>query len=228
MKNTIIYTLLLAFFGTSLLSCHQSNKTMMSEADSLSYVIGLSVGNSLFKMDSTLNIDAVCAAIQDVYNASEKISMEEARDYYLGQKTYFVHEKAEAYQEQFLADLNRKNRDYVRLRNGVTYKIVTLGDQNNQSLVSRDTLSLVMTIYDDAGEVVVPTDTLQTAYRDLLNGLREVIRITGEGGSVDAWIPSSEAYGSEGDAELGIKPNQLLNYKVDIIDINFYNKKKNR
>ena len=70
------------------------------------------------------------------------------------------------------------------------------------------------------------TDTLQTAYRDLLEGLREVVRITGNGGSVDVWVPSSQAYGSEGNAELGIGANQLLNYKVDIVDINYYNKKK--
>ena len=65
-----------------------------------------------------------------------------------------------------------------------------------------------------------------TAYRDLLEGLREVIRITGNGGSADIWIPSKYAYGAEGNEEMGIKPDQLLNYKVDIFDINFYNKKR--
>jgi hypothetical protein len=122
--------------------------------------------------------------------------------------------------------MSKNNRDFVRLRNGVTYKIDKLGDQSVQSLVSRDTLSLAISIYDQAGEVVVERDTMQTAYRDLMDGLREVVRITGNGGSVDVWVPSSQAYGSEGNAELGIKPNQLLNYKVDIVDIKYYNKKK--
>ena len=131
----------------------------------------------------------------------------------------------EKYQEQFLADLRKSNREFVRLRNGVTYKIVKLGDQNNQSLVSRDTLSLALSIYDQSGNVIREQDTLVTAYRDLMEGLREVIRITGKGGNVDIWVPSKYAYGSEGNAEQGIKPNQLLNYKVDIFDINFYNKK---
>lgn len=199
---------------------------MATEADSLSYVIGLSVGQSLIKFDSTLNIDMVCEAIRDVYNSTEKISFEEGRDYYLGQQTYFIHEKAERYQEQFLEDLRKSNRDFVRLRNGVTYKIVKLGDQNNQSLVSRDTISIALSIFDQSGNVIREQDTLVSAYRDLLEGLREVIRITGNGGSADIWIPSKQAYGSEGNEELGIKPNQLLNYKVDIFDINFYNKKR--
>ena len=198
---------------------------MATEADSLSYVIGLSVGTSLIKMDSTLNVDAVCEAIRDVFHNTQKMTLEEGRDYYLGQKTYFIHEKAEAYQEQFLSDLRKKNREYVRLRNGVTYKIVTLGDQSVQSLVSRDTLTLALEIYDQSGTVVVEKDTLRTAYRDVMDGLREVVRITGNGGAVDVWVPSSQAYGSEGNPDLGISPNQLLNYKVDIVDIKFYNKK---
>ena len=225
MKKFILSIFSLALFGTMALSCKQTTQTMATETDSLSYVIGLSVGQSLIKLDSTLNVDMVCEAIRDVYNSTEKISFEEGRDYYLGQQTYFIHEKAEKYQEQFLADLRKSNREFVRLRNGVTYKIVKLGDQNNQSLVSRDTLSLALSIYDQSGNAICEQDTLITAYRDLMEGLREVIRITGKGGSVDIWVPSKYAYGSEGNTEKGIKPNQLLNYKVDIFNINFYNKK---
>ena len=226
MKNIFLPLLTVALFCSTFFSCSQSSNTVATEADSLSYVIGLSVGQSLIKMDSTLNVDALCQGIRDVYNSTQMMTFEEGRDYYLGQQTYFVHEKAEKFQEQFLADLRKSNREFVRLRNGVTYRIVKLGDQSVQSLVSRDTLHLALTIYDQKSNILVQTDTVQTAYRDLLEGLREVIRITGDGGSVDVWVPSSQAYGSEGNAEMGIAPNQLLNYKVDIIDINYYNKKK--
>lgn len=226
MKKIAISLLIISLFTSLTLSCKKSTNTIATEADSISYIIGLSVGNSLMKMDSTLNIDAVCEAIRDTYNSTEKMTLEQGRDYFLAQKTYFVHEKAEKYQEQFLTDLRKANRDFVRLRSGVTYKIDKLGDQSVQTLVSRDTLSLILSIYDQAGAAILERDTVVTAYRDVLEGLREVIRITGNGGSADVWVPSSQAYGSEGNAELGITPNQLLNYKVDIIDINFYNKKK--
>ena len=226
MKNIFLPLLTAALFCSTFFSCSQSSNTVATEADSLSYVIGLSVGQSLIKLDSTINIDALCQGIRDVYNSTQMMTFEEGRDYYLGQQTYFVHEKAEKFQEQFLSDLRKSNREFVRLRNGVTYRIIKLGDQSVQSLVSRDTLHLALTIYDQKSNILVQTDTVQTAYRDLLEGLREVIRITGDGGSVDVWVPSSQAYGSEGNAEMGIAPNQLLNYKVDIIDINYYNKKK--
>ena len=226
MKKIAISLLIISLFTSLTLSCKKSTNTIATEADSISYIIGLSVGNSLMKMDSTLNIDAVCEAIRDIYNSTEKMTLEQGRDYFLAQKTYFVHEKAEKYQEQFLTDLRKANRDFVRLRSGVTYKIDKLGDQSVQTLVSRDTLSLILSIYDQAGAAISEKDTVVIAYRDVLEGLREVIRITGNGGSADVWVPSSQAYGSEGNEELGITPNQLLNYKVDIIDINFYNKKK--
>ena len=226
MKKIFTTLAVLAILLPMAFSCKKSTNTIATANDSLSYVIGLSVGTSLIKFDSTLNVDAVCQAIRDIYNASGTMTLEQGRDYYLGQKTYFVHQRAEEHQEQFLEDLKKSNRDFARLRNGVIYRIIKLGDQSVQSLVSRDTLNLAMTIYDHSGEVVVEKDTLKTAYRDLLEGLREVIRITGDGGSVDVWVPSSQAYGSEGNAELGIGANQLLNYKVDIVDINYYNKKK--
>lgn len=226
MKKIAISLLIISLFASLTLSCKKSTNTIATEADSISYIIGLSVGSSLMKMDSTLNIDAVCEAIRDIYNSTEKMTLEQGRDYFLAQKTYFVHEKAEKYQEQFLTDLRKANRDFVRLRSGVTYKIDKLGDQSVQTLVSRDTLSLVISIFDQAGAAILERDTVVTAYRDVLEGLREVVRITGNGGSANIWVPSSQAYGSEGNTELGITPNQLLNYKVDIIDINFYNKKK--
>ena len=223
--------ILLSFLAVACLcgltfSCKQGSSTIATERDSLSYVIGLSVGSSLIKLDSTLNVEVVCQAIRDVYNQSQQMTMDDARDYYLGQQTYFVHEKAERYQEQYLEDLRKSNREYVRLRNGVTYRIIKLGDQSVQSLVSRDTLNLAISIYDQQGNAIIEGDTVKNAYRDMLEGLREVVRITGNGGSVDVWVPSNQAYGSEGNAEMGIGANQLLTYKVDIIDINFYNKKK--
>ena len=164
-------------------------------------------------------------AIRDVFNGKEKMTIDEARDYFLAQKTYFVHEKAQQYQERFLEDLSKSDRSYVRLKNGVTYKIVKLGDQSIQSLVSRDTLRMALTVRDERGEVLHPVDTVYKAYRDIIPGLQDVVRIAGKGGVVEAWLPSSEAYGTGGDSLLGIKPNQLVRFDVDIVDIKYHNHK---
>lgn len=221
--STLIVTLLV---GSIFWSCGNKSKTKFDgSADTLSYIVGLNVGHTLMEMDSTLNVEAVCNAIRDVYNGSAKMSMEEARNYYLGEKTYFVHEKAQAYQEQFLTDLSKRDRKYVRTRSGVTYKILRLGDQSHVgTMTSRDTVKFVYKLTDEQGRVIVEADTLRESYRKLLKGLQEVVRLAGDGAHFNAWLPSKSAYDVEGDKKLGIEANTMLNYDVEILEIK-YNKR---
>jgi FKBP-type peptidyl-prolyl cis-trans isomerase len=149
--------------------------------------------------------------------------MEEARDYFLAEKTYFIHERAAAYQEQFLSELSKSDRKYVRTRTGVTYKIEQLGDQSYQRTMNlRDTVRIAYTITDEQGRVLVERDTLRDSYRNLVKGLQEVVRLTGSGGHFNAWLPSAQAYGVEGNAELGVESNTMLNYDVEILNIKYH------
>ena len=209
-------------FAGAVASCGRSTTKYSGGADTLSYVIGLNVGHTLMEMDSTLNVEAVCDAIRDVYNGTPKMTMEEARDYYLAEKTYFVHEKAQAHQERYLTDLSKRDRKYVRTRSGVTYKIVELGDQSHVgSMTSRDTVKIIYKLTDEQGRVIVESDTLRDSYRNLVKGLQEVVKLAGEGAHFNAWLPSKTAYDVEGNKELGIEGNVLLNYDVEIVDIKY-------
>ena len=174
------------------------------------------------EMDSTLNIEAVCAAIRDVYNGTPKMTLEEARDYYLAEKTYFVHEKAQAYQERFLTDLSKRDRKYVRTRSGVTYKILKLGDQSHVgSMSSRDTIEFAYKLTNEQGRVIVEADTLRDSYRNILKGLQEVIKLAGDGAHFNAWLPSKTAYDVEGNSDLGIEANTMLNFDVEVLNIKY-------
>lgn len=216
------YLVVVLLFGTLFFSCGKRTAELNGDADTLSYVIGLNVGKTLFEMDSTLNVEAVCAAIRDTYNGTQKMTMAEARDYYLAEKTYFVHEKARAYQEQYLTDLSKRDRKYVRTRSGVTYKIIRLGDQSHTGSMSvRDTVKIVYRLTDEKGEVIVESDTLRDSYRNLVKGLQEVVKLAGNGAHFNAWLPSRMAYDAAGNKELGVKANTLLNYDVEILDIKY-------
>lgn len=216
------YVVVILLFGTMAMSCNSGKTQRGGDTDTLSYVIGMNVGRSLIEMDSTLNVDAVCAAIRDTYNGTTKFTMAEARDIYLAEKTYFVHEKAKAHQEQYLTDLSRRDRKYVRTRSGVTYKILRLGDQSRQgSMSSRDTIRIKYTLTDEQGRVIVASDTLRSSYRDLVKGLQDVVKLAGNGAHFNAWLPSRTAYDVEGNKELGIEANTMLNYDVEILDIKY-------
>lgn len=222
MKKIVELLIVVLLFGAMFVSCHRTNTKFTGESDTLSYVVGLNVGQSLMEMDSTLNVEAVCAAIRDVYNGTPKMTMEEARDYYLAEKTYFVHEKAKAHQERYLTDLSKRDRKYVRTRSGVTYKILRLGDQSHVgSMSSRDTVKIVYTLSDEQGRVIMEADTLRDSYRNLLSGLQEVVKLAGNGAHFNAWLPSKTAYDVAGNEELGIEANTMLNYDVEILDIKY-------
>ena len=224
MKNCIKYLVVALLFAGVAISCGGRKTTLSANTDTLSYVIGLNVGHTLMDMDSTLNVEAVCAAIRDVYNGSQTMTMEEARDYYLAEKTYFVHEKAQAYQEQYLADLSKRDRKYVRTRSGVTYKILRLGKQRNTTTMgSRDTVKIAFRVTDEQGRVVVEADTMRGSYRDLLKGLQEVVKLAGDGAHFNAWLPSKLAYDVAGNKELGIEANTMLNYDVEVLEIKYRN-----
>ena len=218
------YIVVSLLFGAMFFSCAKRTSKLSGESDTLSYIVGLNVAHSLMEMDSTLNIEAVCEAIRDTYNGTPKMTLAEARDYYLAEKTYFVHEKAKAYQERYLTDLSKRDRKYVRTRSGVTYKILKLGDQSHTGTMSvRDTVKIAYTLTDEQGRVIVEADTLRDSYRNLIKGLQEVVKLAGEGAHFNAWLPSKVAYDVAGNKDLGIEANTMLNYDVEILDIK-YNK----
>ncbi len=222
MRRILSVLLVALLFSTAMISCGRRGGKSGIEADTLSYIVGLNVGHTLMEMDSTLNVDAVCAAIRDTYKGTQKMTLEQARDYYLAEKTYFVHEKAKAHQEQYLTDLSKRDRKYVRTRSGVTYKILQLGDQSHTgSMSARDTVKIAFKLTDEQGRVIVEADTLRDSYRNLVKGLQEVVRVAGEGARFNAWLPSKVAYDVAGNQELGIEANTMLNYDVEIIDIKY-------
>ena len=220
----IKYIAVTILFGAMFLSCNKGKSVLNTNADTLSYVMGLNIGAVLMEMDSTLNVEAVCEAIRDTYNHTQKMTMAEAREFYLAEKTYFVHEKAKAYQEQYLTDLSKRDRKYARTRSGVTYKILRLGDQSHQgSMSSRDTVHIVYTITDESGKAFASNDTIRDSYRNLVKGLQEVIKIAGDGAHFNAWLPSKTAYDVAGNEKLGIEANTMLNYDVEILNIKYNN-----
>lgn len=227
MKKSIITTLLAAAAAAAVIagaaSCSKRGQKLAAETDSLSYVIGLNVGRSLMQMDSTLNVDVVCAAIRDAFAETPKMTMDDARNYFLRQMNYAKYEKFKLYEERFLADLSKRDRSFVRTKSGVTYRVTAPGDQQTLASNQRDTLLIRYRLLRQDGSLVESSydraDTLRSALSDLVTGLQEVMRMVGGGGRADAWIPSDLAFGAAGNGELGIEPNSTLLYEVEVIDV---------
>ena len=201
---------LIAAAGLFLLgACSRGTGSMelRNETDSVAYVIGLNVGYNLQRMDSTLNVEAVCQAVRDVYARTARMTPDEARAVYLRYVNVSQPEQIRAYEEQFLEDFRKSNRSYAKTDTGLTYEVLEIGDEPKTV----------------DGKVVESSyergDTTRTAVGDLMPGLRQSVRLVGEGGRMNVWIPSRLAYGAEGDKKLGVVPNATLFYEIELVDV---------
>ena len=124
---------------------------------------------------------------------------------------------------EFLADLEASDKKVQRTKSGLTYKVLELGDMNKAATVDRDTVAITYRVTRLSGEevdvVANREDTVRTVLRDFMPGVKEGIKLIGQGGHVLLWIPSELAYGSEGDEEKGIKPNEMLHYDVNLLEV---------
>lgn len=103
---------------------------LRNETDSVAYVIGLNVGYNLQRMDSTLNVEAVCQAVRDVYARTARMTPDEARAVYLRYVNVSQPEQIRAYEEQFLEDFRKSNRSYAKTDTGLTYEVLEIGDES--------------------------------------------------------------------------------------------------
>ena len=71
-------------------------------------------------------------------------------------------------------------------------------------------------------------DTVRSLVRDLRRGVQESVKLIGKGGKINAWMPSSVAYGADGDKALGIAPNATLYYEIELIDVDKYANRSRR
>ncbi|MEG1611898.1 MAG: FKBP-type peptidyl-prolyl cis-trans isomerase [Alistipes sp.] len=219
-------TMIAAVVGLLLLagSCSKGGGTKLRDAaDSVAYIVGMNVGQNLLQMDSTLNMNALCQGIRDVFNATPRFTMEEARTYYLRSITYDQPDKIRRYEEKFLEDILKSSRSYARTESGLTYTVEEVGDEKKTPSDDKDTVALRYVLRSSDGTQLYSSyerkDTVRAALSELVKGLQESVRLIGKGGKMQAWIPAASAYGIAGDAKLGVKPNATLFYEIELIDV---------
>lgn len=223
MHRTLSAAMLAAALTLTAACSKSSGPKLRTDLDSVAYVIGLNVGQNLLKMDSTLNVEAVCMAIRDVYDDRRQMTFDEARGYYLRYVHYEQPEKIRAFEEQFLEDIRKSNRSYARTASGLTYTVESVGDETRTAQRDEDTVAIRYVARTADGREFHSSyergDTLRTALGDLLPGMRESVRLVGEGGKLTAWLPAATAYGAAGNDSLEIKPNATLYCEIEVVKV---------
>ncbi len=212
-----------------------TSSQLENDTDSLAYVIGMNIGQNLLQLDSTLNVAAVCQGIRDIFREKSRFTKEEAETFYLRYMNFALPEKARAYEEQFLSEMAASRRQLARTKSGVTYEVIELGDQERIPTSERDSLTLRLRIYSTDEQELYSSyergDSLFVLLEDLKSGLQESVKLIGEGGTIRAWIPSAEAYGSSGAPEYGIAPNTTVGFEIELVKLDKFtewNRRRNR
>ena len=196
--------------------------SLQNSVDSVSYAMGMNIALNLYAADSTLNVDAVCLAIRDVYESRTRMNADEARYAFLKYMNFDVYERTKEMERRYLDDLRKADRKFVATSSGVTYKVVTLGDVKRGPRSTRDTVLVNFKMFNVAGEMLDSTyvaKSLRTPLGKLPKGVQEALRLIGPGGRLEVWVPSALAYSAAGCDSIGVKPNTMLFYDLRLKDV---------
>ncbi len=239
MRRRVINTLL-ATVVLLAVACGSSDEkkrafTLSNATDSVSYIIGMNLADNIIALDSTLNIEVITRAIAERIAGNERFTDEQARNYFLKYHTYILPEQQRNIEEQYLADLARTQRRFTRTKSGLTYQIQEIGNEQHTPRYNNDLVKVRYSIYRLSGDTLyssyIKGDTIISSLDDMAEGVKESLKMLGQGGKIEAVIPSKLLpYGEKGDSILGIKPYETLRYEIELVEMEKYgaNKLQNR
>lgn len=144
---------------------------LKADTDSVAYIIGMNVGMNLLKMDSTLNVNAVCEGIRDVFRAGAKLSAGRCRALLPSLHELRAARKGACLRGAVPRRLCQIEPQLCPYAVGVTYTVEVLGDQEQIPVSDRDSVALRYIIRTADGADVYSSyerrDTLRTSLGSL-------------------------------------------------------------
>lgn len=206
----------------SLSSVAQTIVPLKTSVDSLSYAIGVNVGENLKRQGVNANVEVFAQAIKDVL-ASKKlvISAEESNNFI---QSYFEKEfakKANANKSagvKFLAE-NKTKPGIVTTASGLQYQVLVAGTGEKPTSADRVKVHyqgslLDGTVFDSSIKRGEPATFGVT---QVISGWVEALQLMPVGSKWKLFIPSELAYGPQGPPSIG--PDQLLIFEVELLEI---------
>ena len=217
-------------FGVSTLifSCNNvetSNSELLTQMDSVSYSLGVSVANNLKSSGfETIESSAISAAFNDVFSENDvKISEEDAnaliQDYFMElsqKKSQEATNKGQAF-----LDENASKEGVVTTASGLQYQVLTEGQgakpvASDEVTVHYHGTLIDGTVFDSSVDRGQPA-TFPVG--GVIQGWVEALQLMNVGSKYKLFIPSNLAYGERG-AGGSIGPNETLIFEVELLSIN--------
>jgi len=241
------YLVILLLTGVTLISAcgQQDNKMAVKDLsqpktwqDTISYFIGLQIGQQLAKDSLQLNYDYYIKAIDDQMHGktsffsegdvqkigkkfqefidkrhNEQQAIEESKQKALGEKNLVLSKK-------FLEE-NKKKPGIIETASGIQYKI--LKDGNGKKPVKGDMISFHVRAFDMNGKKFDDSyerkQPIQLPLEDgLLKGWVEVLQMMKVGSKWRIWLPPSLAFGDQG-IPGKVEPQMVTIWEIELMSI---------
>lgn len=210
-----------------LFSCKNSTTetqlSLTSDIDSMSYSIGLQVGKNLKTQGpDTINVKAFVKAVEDFYADAPKISIEDANKIV---ENFFKKDFQKQYgekkglNEKFLDD-NKSKAGVVSLPSGLQYKIIKEGNGQKPTLESTVKTHYTGTLIDGTkfDSSVDRNEPAVFPVQGVIPGWTEALQLMPVGSKWELYIPYNLAYGERGYPP-SIEPFSTLIFELELLSI---------
>ena len=200
-----------------------------TQAQKLSYTIGMDIGNSLRAQGTDIDMDALFEAIQTVYAGEEPaMTLDEAnavRQAFIEERTAQMEAanaqlaaKNAAEGDAFLLE-NRGKEGVMETDSGLQYEVMASGEGATPSSTDRVTVHYRGTLldgteFDSSYSRGEPTSFM---LNQVIAGWTEGLQLMPVGSKYKFYIPGNLAYGQNGPPSIG--PNATLVFEVELLGI---------
>jgi len=222
MKKLMLFFAILSIVAHSAIS-QKGKVELKNEIDTVSYSMGVAIGNSLKQAGfDQFNDKVFYQAITEVMNGKETVIKAEATNNIIqsymmkmqGQKS----SKNLIIGKKFLED-NKKDTSVKILPSGLQYKILKQGQGDSPTVNDKVTCHYHGTlingkVFDSSVQRGQPA---QFAVNGVIRGWTEALQLMKPGAKWKLFIPAELAYGEQNIP--GIEPNSVLIFEVELISV---------
>ena len=226
MKN--IFKILFLFSIFFYYSCENSftkkNVVLKDKTDTISYSLGVNIGEKI-KAEGVeeINSEILIIALNQVLSEDSLLINKEQSNNIL--RKYFATLKTKKSKQTYIdgetfLKQNKNKKNVTTLESGLQYKIIKQGTGNIPDSTDMVTMHFTGnlidgTIFDNTFDKKPVTFPINKS----IKGWQEAIVLMPVGSTWELFIPPELAYGKIGSGDI-IKPNTVLIYKIQLIEIN--------
>jgi FKBP-type peptidyl-prolyl cis-trans isomerase FkpA len=188
--------------------CNNSNNrggemqssSLITDVDTLAYVIGFDMGSQVKSIDSTLNIYMIACGIRDYFENKGLISRDDIQKFMQEYFAVRVPAKNAKASKKYLAQIE-KEKGVVKTKSGLLYKVIEKGLEDRPTSLE-DTVVVHYKGMDRNGKIYESSYksglSLRLPLNRVIKGWSEGLQYVGKGGRIILYVPAELAYGEKG------------------------------